>query len=625
MPSIDLRSLNLCQPDHTVEIKNQRRDLADVLYEPEDDHPREFFLVPSTAENPLDLHHFVSCHRNLVRVYSITGKEGIQLKSEFSIPDFAKNDKLPFINKLKRKFLLKRKKNKLIIVTGKPQNEQGDDRILEFQELDFGQDSANQKIVHLQSKEIEDKDSIERLLIPESSSYRVYIRNSVLEVGHLLTVTQSYTTANQKVPRPITLSRHPHTNLKEILIEEGNLIEEEEASELHKALIKRSINSAKYWERRVSNLCKATIKDISKRFYSVNFDIFRYMTVVKVYDKIQRRLVKVTSILPYKIIDEAFKQNNLFSALNMSRNLKNDKITDFNLFEDRVEIEGEILREGGDYSNPEDFSKFKIVAFNCLVKKKDQKYLFELLGPKHQLMKKTCLGDCFYLIKKDKKKDNLVINIYKKFKKRAPKKPTKKVILDKKADPLLKRLTKVEEVGVVDNQNLIYMRDQRFLYLIDVFSGSVRQRVRYSSWKETLPLSNYKFLNRLENPPVLNSNLFAKVDPNILDLEFFRIQNGALVDLGDLNLKELIEKSLNAEGLTLDFYNLVRFGESKSSETISLYTHLAAKPLDKAIRTNEHGGYRQTKFFMSVQKITKNTLKQFSSVLVPWPEEAIKS
>ena len=110
----------------------------------------------------------------------------------------------------------------------------------------------------------------------------------------------------------------------------------------------------------------------------------------------------------------------------------------------------------------------------------------------------------------------------------------------------------------MEEGNLIYFRDQRFLYLVDAATAKVRQRVRYSSFDRLVEFERDKM--------VVFQGFFCKVDEKKFMMELFQIKGNSVIDFKDLDLKPMITNTLGNVGLKYGFFSRNRMVETKDQE-----------------------------------------------------------
>ena len=323
--NIQLTSLDLSKPDHVVRVTNQRHDLSDLLHDLGKGRRTKCFFMPATTNNPQDPHIFASWQRGCFKVYSITGNEGIQLKSRILLPDTDNGLEVSLVSTYnpKRRFLTRKGQKKLLVITEKPRDEIGEKSFV-FQEIDFAQDFGLTKARTLRSTTSEDFKSLERVLLTDIFSPRVYIRNSIFEIGHLCSTTQSYIAAAKSIPRTNRIYKNYNRDLKEIFKKEFEKFKREESDLLEKVFKFYHYLWDSSWDGLIARRGKVTAKDVNERLFSIKFDIYDdFIAVVKVYDKLSRKTLKKVTILPGRILGAAERAEYLIFRLKDLKKLEN--------------------------------------------------------------------------------------------------------------------------------------------------------------------------------------------------------------------------------------------------------------------------------------------------------------
>ena len=589
--SIEEKSLDLLNPDQTVVLEDQGLDIADLVYQPTAKNPRSFFFNPASAGDPEGPHQFISCHRNLVRIYSISARDGIQLQTQHPVPDFPESDQSQRTNNLVREFRNRPKIKKVSIIT-KTTTEDLSTHNLDFREINLRKNPKD-ALCTLHSLFLEFKESYrstKKILLNTADSHRIYIQNSLLEVNHQ-SITQSYLSPFLKHPTPAILFQKDHEHFKKIYDQELEKLKLGYSLFDQYQYLMRPGYHYFNWTTLENHNFQAVTKDVSDRLYYIRFDLFKVFSVVKFYDKLSRRLLKEIRFFPGKILFEGLVQHDL-----IKNKVSNTKLTDYDLLQDELVITGEIyMKRPG--SEVKSYLKFKFTAKNCLLKKKDQIYEFDIKEEPDDLeVKKSCFGDFNYFLDQGEENDNsLIINFYKEG---VSKDLAKSLVLDK-THPLLDRMMEIQELGVMEHQNLIYIRDRRFLYLIDIRTAVVKQRVRYTAL-DTL-------VEAIDTPKPATS-LLCKLDSENLLLEIFRVKGGSIKDLKDINLKEVLHKDLSKNDLKIENLELTRMAESEQNNEVSFLSYFTVW---WSSYCQEYG-----KEFISLITLDRSTLELKSSYII---------
>ena len=542
------RRVDLAKPDEIIHLKHQSVALTDLIYF---SSTKKVFLNranPGTSERT---HQLVCCTDDLIKVYSISDTKGILLEFQFPLKDPVEDrDYSTFVRDPSRVFINRTRVNKVTIITTVTPNY--NEQEVNFHEISLRDSTPKGKQIYPLRSVQTNHSSEAHFLLTNANSHRIYIQNCLFKI-EFLEVSQTYITSNLKVRRPNILLKIKHSNVKEIYESRVGKLNNKQKQLYSRVMGVRAwdIDTVSDYILGLRHNNNFKTKEINQRLYCIEFNILNFMTLIKVYDKLSKRVLKVISLLPGKILFRALKEKKLYDE--KFTYLKDTKVTNYDFLEDKVVIEGKIHRKSMIH-NMDGFYDFKLVAHNCTMRKADRKYHLKMMSSTKIKIKKGCLGDFDYFFSRSKdKKDNLEVNY---FKKGGSKKAAKKLTLDPREDPLLTRMTKIQELAVLGKENSqIYFRDRRFLYLVDMKSSKVKQRVRYSTFRT------------LATGTRLLHNTFAKEDSETNMLEFFRVEEGGEVsDLHDLNLKSLITNAVEKSGNKFYTIESIRLSESKNGQ-----------------------------------------------------------
>ena len=361
-PKILQRNINLSKPDQTITLNRLNLSMSNILLEPTEFNFGTNFFVQGYKDSLQGPHKLISCQSNNIRVYSISADQGIQLKSEFIIPDLAKKGKIGSI----RDIFYYQKMNKLRIKT----NEMVESNTnIHYLEINLNKDPSK-ALSRLRSIPItiDPFNIAETSVIKGSHSARIYAKNSVFYVNGL-SVTQSFLTPERGFGwGPKILYKTENNNLNKIFRGVLTTISEQDLAR-YKQIMRFddwNLNFSRAFQE--SFYHEVNIENINNRQYSIEFSLFGFLKIIKVYDKQSRKILKVVNFVPAKILDEGFKANDLDSQ-------KVEKIYfDFDLSEDRITFYGWMNNAESEGISKR---KFKLTAMNCLLKKKDQSYQVE--------------------------------------------------------------------------------------------------------------------------------------------------------------------------------------------------------------------------------------------------------
>ena len=547
------QKLNFSAPEATVKLQKEQLDITNLFFNVNKNSKNHYFFNPADPNTPASTRKFILCRSNLIRAYSISGVDGIKLHCQFSIPEFSTNFHSQIVRNMERTFINRTNSNKITIFTKKEIKDWGNE--IDYLELDLNNGSVNRGIYPLQIYH-DGHEQDKHFLLANADSPRVYIRNCLLELNHL-EVSQTYLNPNMKVKKPNILSKFNNKNISNCLISETNKLTEKQIS-LYGSLI-----GAYYWgiSKRLShkNLARSsqhtiTREDINSRLFFINFTLLKFYQVIKVYDKLSRRVLKVITLIPGKILADVLQAKKM---LNKKTQVKNARVTHLDLLEDRLTIEGEIYMKNK-RKKIDGFFEFKLQAQNYLLKKTDEMFQLDIIT-KELAVKKDVFGKFYYFLEE---RENVVEISY--HRKTGPKVESKTVNLDKDKDPLLDRMKEILELGVMEKANLIYFRDQRFLYLADTNTGKIKQRLRYSSFDR---------LVEFEKEKMVSQGFFCKLDEKTLLLELFQIKGNTVIDLKDIDLKSVLTtRTFTKKGVQVRSLLDIRIGESKNNEVSILST-----------------------------------------------------
>ena len=586
------RSIDLKNPDETIILKQKNLEITSLA-----DNPiltRNFFNAASRV-SPEGPHHLICCQRNLVNVFSISAKEGIQLKSQISIPDSSNKAQTKNINDFKREFSFNQTVNKVNIVTRKLNQSTIN---FDFVQIDLNKIAEN-SLMKLVSKsvQISQYDPPIKVVILSTNSARIHDRNCLFEVSGFST-TQSFLTTNQTHSKPRVVFKTSNTNLKKIFFSEEKVISQQakNLSSQTSPLNPWSQDSVS-WSDLMKIHCSAQVKNLNKRLYCIEFELFQLVKIVKVYDRLKKKVLKVFRFVPGKILSEGLKANRIdplglktFNTWSSNLDLQKDKLI-FNGFFTSIEKTGVVQK------------KFDLIVANCILRKRGINYKIKVVDMSDQDKRKSCFGEAEYVVKNNKKEK---INVIVKSSLNSPTKFSHGVELDKNGE-LAHGLTSILELGVMAKNNLIYLRDRRFMYLIDSVTSEIKQRARYSSFSRPLPYALSPNHQKSEEPEMLKHNMLTRFDPNLLRLEFIKINKNSISEAKDFNLIKNIQKKLIPKGLIFERIQAVKIGEAKAGH-LSILTFILTKPMSPTQQI--------IRKWFSLISLDKDSLEVLSSALI---------
>ena len=308
-------------------------------------------------------------------VYSVSANQGIKLESHHSIPSLIHKDKDEDIDEVETEFYNSMKTNKIII----SQTKRNGNRVkgVEFMELEL-REGPKVSITRLQSKKItseSDSDGDFELSINSNQSHRSYTRHQVFEYCKITNVIiESFLTSNQKIPRPSTRFKRDHQNLKEIYHPHTRGLTQEEIQRYERLyLLDNSATDPDKWSDTMRR-SYIQIEDLNHKQYAVLFE-FRALLITKVYDKVNGKLLKVSSCVNGEILDEALKEN---SGLDVKKSSMEICSLMIDLKDDRVVLGVDIKTE--DSHDPNKRAVLMINAYNHLLNRKQKWYDAYLSG-----------------------------------------------------------------------------------------------------------------------------------------------------------------------------------------------------------------------------------------------------
>ena len=114
---------------------------------------------------------------------------------------------------------------------------------------------------------------------------------------------------------------------------------------------------------------------------------------------------------------------------------------------------------------------------------------------------------------------------------------------------------------------MLFLRDLRYLYLVDLKTNQIKERVRYSSF-------GVSCLREAQMEAMLMHQTFAKLDPLYLKIEFFEVYGTSMKALQDLDLRSSIKAVLEEKGLHLNKFQNAKITETKNIQ-ISILSYLS--------------------------------------------------
>ena len=293
------RTVYLSNPDQTIVLTHQNLDIERL-------RPKSTLLnlwrpvfIPAQEDQSEGIHKLIYCQRKLISVYSISGEEGIDLQWQCSLPDFSSKDEAQDMVQLRREFVFDAYCRRVLILT---QKTDPGCRKYDFMELNL-KALADHHLSILESKPVEMERSGQRkqVIFVGSASPRLYARNCILEVGGAST-TQSFLSAGQSssIMRPRVAFTRSNQNVEELFAAEMSKMTEAEIG-LYEDIYDSFGSSISQHRRKIKGLKPfARFQDLNNRLYMVRFDHQRAVEIVKVFDKVNRKVLKVFSLAPFK-------------------------------------------------------------------------------------------------------------------------------------------------------------------------------------------------------------------------------------------------------------------------------------------------------------------------------------
>ena len=366
LPEIQTRTIELSKPDKTITLKNQSLGIAHIIYEPDYYNPEQFFFKQGNQNSPDQPHRLICCQRNLVRVFSISADQGIQLESQHQIPDFIEKGKEQKIDQPKREFDYAAHTNQLII-SDTIQKSGSSPGHANFLQLDLNK-QHNESFQLLQSKpvifdgDVFNRDKFETNL---TNSARIYVRNSIFEIRSM-EITESYLTSQKMKTKPKIRFDRDNKNLKNLFFSAL-----EKISRSNKRLYKRIFectdweDSSESWSDLVKGRNSATIKDLNKRLYSVRYDLLDFMSVFKIYDKLSGKVLKSTTLVHGEVFRAGLEAKGIKGDLNPSLKAR---LCEYDFLEDELTFQALFVKRQSTHSKT---SRIVLKAKNHLLAKKD--------------------------------------------------------------------------------------------------------------------------------------------------------------------------------------------------------------------------------------------------------------
>ena len=560
------RTINLADDVNYVLLEHPDLDLAQHRFEPSDQNKKNCFIQPATKSQNQP-HRILSCHGNLAKVFSVSASAGIRLESSFQILDQPKKLNLSGFGKVTwaYKEFIHSPETKRTIVRTKLKNVH-DKAVVHFQEINLGDTRVRKGIRLLQSRLFDRETLMDRqLMLISSPSPRIMVKNCLL-VRQGFEVIQTYLSSKHRRRQPQILSKIRHGNLETIFYDQ-KIRYNESQKKLFARLMGYSWltwnNSFDYLINRVEDL---PTKNVDQRFYCLVFNLQKLLTIIKVYDKLRRRIVKVITVNPARILSAVLKQKGLLSERNQ---VKDAKLADFDILTDSATLEGKIYikdrKKGLD-----GFCDFKIVAQNCLLNKKDVVCALTISNQKDSKIHQGCFGNADYILSKTKKVNEKLAVV----KGKGGLRETEVAVFLNQKGSHMSRLTPVKEIGLLSRSKVFFM-DDRFLYIYDAQREGIKQRQRYSTFPNRVQMDKQNKLCYV---------IFGKFDPETNTIELFRMNKGRIDDLGDINLADLLKKKLKKKARSLSRPIEVKMAESARG----LISILGYASLDAEVVTPRH-------------------------------------
>ena len=262
------------------------------------------------------------------------------------------------------------------------------------------------------------------------------------------------------------------------------------------------------------------------------------MVSIRVYDRLNKKVLREISVDAAEILVKSLKKFSLFFGEKMEG--KEVQVTGYDLLEDSLGIQGSLYVDDGQNSFDLDF---RLKAKNCLLRRSevdfelDYEKRYHFKGSEESRIERIASISKNFMVKGiDPKSRFLRISGSKDSSEgqRRSLEGSEDIEIDKN-QPLLARLTKIQEFEILPKneflpqfQQYLYLRDLRYLYLVNLGTKMIKFRLRYKS---------FDFRVQLENRVKMSLGMLAKFNPALKVIEFFKLTKNGVLDVGDFLVK----------------------------------------------------------------------------------------
>ena len=307
-----------------------------------------------------------SCAQDVVRAFTISAESGIQVQDDITLK--IENLKIKGIN-----FFNSQADHSILAkITASDRNKLTKKLIL-FKKIKFDPKSKKLNLVDLASEFNPSDYQIEDSVPLHTPSHRIQVRNLIL-VRNRQEVNMTFLAQKSAKARPKTLFMGDNEDIEDLIRAKIVEIPKWQLNLYCKVLG----HGARCWHL---SICKyiningglARVEDINKSTFCQIFNFLNCFILIKIFDKLTRRVLKKVIINAGDLLIKALKSVNLYSAQAKSKKLK---FTKFDFLKDEVTLEGS-MHLFSQEKHLDEVCRFRMIARNCLIKKKNENFEFE--------------------------------------------------------------------------------------------------------------------------------------------------------------------------------------------------------------------------------------------------------
>ena len=546
------RAINMNEGDNTLFVSKKVDYFIPYFLKSDNQaHLQRVFFDP--AKGQAHNHKLILCHKMQVVVLSISEsqKEFIEesvIPLPFESSDLNPVDDADVRSEVRKRFIYCQE-TKTLRTYNKLAHSLSKKYQLGFHEVGFGDHNQSaRKLIGLRWIKPSINNCSERVIVSNNSSYRIYVRNRVLEIEGL-EIKHSFLTPKTIAMRPKVFATINHTNVKKILKDAYHKLPQKE-KELYD-----EVDWVSEFKRYTT---KESVTFISKhpKFSYLIFRIFRRFAVIKVYDKARMKMLRTVVIELEPILKKALLKQKI-----IPRKLEEADfdLQEVNLASDELFMTGRVFVQ----NVPKDmngFYNFTLRVKNYLLKGKSFKFnlIFkDGINKEETILNEGELNHCHYSITDDQ--ISIKRGIFQMTKKGKPKKVASFEV--KKSHPLIEKSGYMEKFGLIPGTELAFLADQRFIYLANVKTQQLNSKFMHSAFKN---------IAKMEKGNKLCFGLFGKFSPRLGVLQLFKVSDRKVKYLKDINIKSILKKKLKPAQDRLGYLMRVRMAESKRRGEISL-------------------------------------------------------